>query len=169
MCHMKNRVMIIGGVQAGKSTLMNTLLGKESTANKTQALVYDDWIVDTPGEYVENPMYYRNIMATSLEVTHVIYLQDATSARSVFPPQFSLGIPKIQIGVITKIDAPNADVERATALLKNVMTHGPIVKTSSWQKLGIDLIEPLIQLKTHEDIQQFVKDRDSPYLMYCSR
>ena len=25
---MKNRVMIIGGVQAGKSTLMNTLLGK---------------------------------------------------------------------------------------------------------------------------------------------
>ena len=45
---MKNRVMIIGGVQAGKSTLMNTLLGKESSANKTQALVYDDWIVDTP-------------------------------------------------------------------------------------------------------------------------
>ncbi|HBJ02601.1 MAG TPA: ethanolamine utilization protein EutP, partial [Lysinibacillus sp.] len=72
---MKNRVMIIGGVQAGKSTLMNTLLGKESSANKTQALVYEDWIVDTPGEYIENPMYYRNIMATSLEVTHVIYLQ----------------------------------------------------------------------------------------------
>ncbi|WP_155592893.1 EutP/PduV family microcompartment system protein [Lysinibacillus cavernae] len=166
---MKNRVMIIGGVQAGKSTLMNTLLGKESQANKTQALVYDDWIVDTPGEYVENPMYYRNIMATSLEVTHVIYLQDATAERSVFPPQFSLGIPKIQIGVITKIDAPNANIERATALLKNVMTQGPIVKTSSWQKLGIEFIEPLIQLKTHEEIRQFVKDRDSPYLMYCSQ
>ncbi len=132
MCRMKNRVMIIGGVQAGKSTLMNTLLGRESSANKTQALVYEDWIVDTPGEYLENPMYYRNIMATSLEVTHVIYLQDATSSRSVFPPQFSLGIPKIQIGVITKIDAPDADVERATGLLKNVMTQGPIVK-KAWR------------------------------------
>lgn len=166
MCHMKNRVMIVGGVQAGKSTLMNALLGKDGQANKTQALVYDDWIVDTPGEYIENPMYYRNIMATSLEVTHVIYLQDATSAKSVFPPQFSLGIPKIQIGVITKIDAPLADVERATALLQNVMTHGPIVKTSSWQKLGIEFIAPLIQLKSDEEIRQFVMDRDSPYLMY---
>ncbi|MFJ7667129.1 EutP/PduV family microcompartment system protein [Lysinibacillus sp. NPDC097195] len=164
---MKNRVMIIGGVQAGKSTLMNVLLGKDRKANKTQALVFDDWIVDTPGEYIENPMYYRNIMATSLEVTHVIYLQDATSSRSVFPPQFSLGIPKIQIGVITKIDAPLADVERATTLLKNVMTHGPIVKTSSWQMLGIDYIEPLIQLQTDEGIRQFVKDCDSPYLIYC--
>jgi ethanolamine utilization protein EutP len=166
MCRMKNRVMIIGGVQAGKSTLMNALLGKDGQANKTQALVYDDWIVDTPGEYIENPMYYRNIMATSLEVTHVIYLQDATSPKSVFPPQFSLGIPKIQIGVITKIDAPLADVERATALLQNVMTHGPIVKTSSWQKLGIEFIAPLIQLKSDEEIRQFVIDRDSPYLMY---
>ncbi|MFJ7406539.1 MULTISPECIES: EutP/PduV family microcompartment system protein [unclassified Lysinibacillus] len=164
---MKNRVMIIGGVQAGKSTLMNALLGKDRTANKTQALVFDDWIVDTPGEYIENPMYYRNIMATSLEVTHVIYLQDATSARSVFPPQFSLGIPKIQIGVITKIDAPLADVDRATTLLKNVMTHGPIVQTSSWQMLGIEYIAPLIQLNSDEEIRQFVKDRHSPYLIYC--
>lgn len=167
MCHMKNRVMIIGGVQAGKSTLMNALLGKDRKANKTQALVFDDWIVDTPGEYIENPMYYRNIMATSLEVTHVIYLQDATSARSVFPPQFSLGIPKIQIGVITKIDAPLADVERAITLLKNVMTHGPIVQTSSWQMLGVEYIAPLIQLNSDEEIRQFVKDRDSPYLIYC--
>lgn len=165
-CRMKNRVMIIGGVQAGKSTLMNALLGKDRQAKKTQALVFDDWIVDTPGEYIENPMYYRNIMATSLEVTHVIYLQDATSSRCVFPPQFSLGIPKIQIGVITKIDAPLADVDRATALLQNVMTHGPIVKTSSWQNLGIELIAPLIQLNTDEEIRQFVKDRDSPYLIY---
>lgn len=167
MCHMKNRVMIIGGVQAGKSTLMNVLLGKDSKANKTQALVFDDWIVDTPGEYIENPMYYRNIMATSLEVTHVIYLQDATSSRSVFPPQFSLGIPKMQIGVITKIDAPLADIERATTLLKNVMTHGPIVQTSARQMLGIEYIAPLIQLNSDEEIREFVNESDSPYLIYC--
>lgn len=115
---MKNRVMIIGGVQAGKSTLMNALLGKDRQAIKTQALVFDDWIVDTPGEYIENPMYYRNIMATSLEVTHVIYLQDATSSRSVFPPQFSLGIPKIQIGVITKIDAPLCRCRKSNSIVE---------------------------------------------------
>lgn len=70
--------------------------------------------------------------------------------------------------MITKIDAPLADVDRATALLQNVMTHGPIVKTSSWQNLGIELIAPLIQLNTNEEIRQFVKDRDSPYLIYSS-
>lgn len=166
MCHMKNRVMIIGGVQAGKSTLMNALLGKDGSANKTQALVYDDWIVDTPGEYIENPLYYRNIMATALEVTHVIYLQDATSASCVFPPQFSLGIPKIQIGVITKIDDSRADVERAITLLKRVMTHGPIIKTSALEKLGIEHIAPLIELNSDEAIQQFVSNRASPYLIY---
>ncbi|KYG92317.1 EutP/PduV family microcompartment system protein [Metasolibacillus sp. FSL K6-0083] len=164
---MKNRVMIIGGVQAGKSTLMNALLGKNSSANKTQALVYEDWIVDTPGEYIENPLYYRNIMATSLEVTHVIYLQDATSSRTVFPPQFSLGIPKIQIGVITKIDHPQADAERAASLLKNVMMRGPIVKTSALEKRGIEFIAPLIELNDTAAIKQFVLDSASPYLEYC--
>ncbi|CAM5669796.1 hypothetical protein LSPH24S_07726 [Lysinibacillus sphaericus] len=112
------------------------LSGKDGQAIKTQALVFDDRIVDTPGEYIENPMYYRNIMATSLEVTHVIYLQDATSSRSVFPPQFSLGIPKIQIGVITKIDAPLADVERATALLKNLITDLANCENISMAKAG---------------------------------
>ena len=51
----KNRAMLIGSVGAGKSTLTNALLGREVPAVKTQSLIYYDWIVDTPGEYSENP------------------------------------------------------------------------------------------------------------------
>lgn len=80
----KNRAMLIGSIGAGKSTLTNALLGREVEAVKTQALVYYDWIVDTPGEYTENPLFYKNIMATSLEVTHVLFLQDATRKKQFF-------------------------------------------------------------------------------------
>ena len=79
-------------------------LVKSFQAVKTQTLVYYDWIVDTPGEYTENPFFYKNIMATALEVTHVFYLQDATNGKMIFPPGFSMGFSKLPIGVITKSD-----------------------------------------------------------------
>lgn len=77
--------MLIGAIGVGKSTLTNALLGKAVPAVKTQTLIYYDWIVDTPGEYTENPFFYKNIMATALEVTHVLYLLDATSGKMIFP------------------------------------------------------------------------------------
>src|SRR5690606_25624189 len=107
----KNRAMLIGSIGAGKSTLTNALLGREVKAVKTQALVYYDWIVDTPGEYTENPLYYKNIMATSLEVTHVLFLQDATRNKTIFPPGFSTGMNKLPIGVVTKSDSEKADID----------------------------------------------------------
>lgn len=78
-----------------------------------------------------------------------------------------MGIPKIQIGVITKIDHPQADAERAASLLKNVMMRGPIVKTSALEKRGIEFIAPLIELNDTAAIKQFVLDSASPYLEYC--
>lgn len=121
MIERKNRAMFIGAIGAGKSTLINALLGRQVEALKTQSLTYYDWIVDTPGEYTENPMYYKSIMATALEVTHVIYLQDATNAKSIFPPGFATGIPKLPIGVVTKADAQDADVDRAIHQLAQVI------------------------------------------------
>ncbi|WP_319418027.1 EutP/PduV family microcompartment system protein [Virgibacillus necropolis] len=81
----KNRGMIVGSIGAGKSTLTNALLGRENKAVKTQTLNYDNWLVDTPGEYTENPLHYKTIMATSLEVSHVLFVQDATKKKNDFP------------------------------------------------------------------------------------
>lgn len=154
------RAMLIGAIGSGKSTLTKALLGYEPAAVKTQALVYHDWIVDTPGEYTENPMYYRTIMATSLEVTHVLFIQDATHETSIFPPGFSKGINKQPIGIITKADDPAADCERAFRLLRKVMPKGPVVVTSAFEGTGTDLVKALVFAASEEETEALMNQAD---------
>ncbi len=149
--------MLIGSIGAGKSTLTNALLGREIPAIKTQALVYRDWIVDTPGEYIENPFFYKNIMATALEVTHVLYLQDATKQKTIFPPGFSTGITKLPIGVVTKCDSEKADINQAIDQLKRVIPKGPIVITSAITGQGLEEIRNLVKCNSMDEMKEYVK------------
>ncbi|MEH7379364.1 EutP/PduV family microcompartment system protein [Bacillus sp. JJ1533] len=162
----KNRAMLIGSIGAGKSTLTNALLGKGVEAVKTQALVYYDWIVDTPGEYTENPLFYKNIMATSLEVTHVLFLQDATRKKTIFPPGFSTGINKLPIGVVTKSDAENADINAAVQELKRVIPNGPIVVSSSITGKGIKEIKDLVSCNTLQAMREYAVSNQSESLIF---
>lgn len=131
------RVMIIGAVGAGKSTLVKALFGDEQPARKTQALEYHDWIIDTPGEYTENPLYYRSLMATSLEAGMIMLVHDATRDRNYFPPGFAQGFPIPAIGVVTKVDDPKADVQKAVRLLRESLPEGEIFLTSALTQAGI--------------------------------
>jgi len=162
----KNRAMLIGSIGAGKSTLTNALLGREVEAVKTQALVYYNWIVDTPGEYTENPLFYKNIMATSLEVTHVLFLQDATRKKTIFPPGFSTGINKLPIGVVTKSDSENADIDSAVQQLKRVIPNGPIVISSSITGKGIQEIKDLVNCNTMLDMREYAETNQSESLIF---
>lgn len=158
--------MLLGSIGAGKSTLTKALLGKDGKAVKTQSLIYNDWIVDTPGEYTENPMYYKNIMATSLEVTHVIYIQDSTKKKTIFPPGFSTGINKLPIGVVTKADSEKADISKAINQLKRVIPKGPIVITSAEEGKGLNFIRELIQYNNTVDMKKYVERQDSENIFY---
>jgi ethanolamine utilization protein EutP len=162
----KNRAMLIGSIGAGKSTLTNALLGKEVKAVKTQSLIYYDWIVDTPGEYTENPLYYKNIMATSLEVTHVLFLQDATKKKTIFPPGFSTGINKLPIGVVTKADSNSADIDFAIKQLKSVIPKGPIVITSAINKIGIEDIRQLVKCNSFNEMKDYVENNPSQFVVF---
>lgn len=158
--------MLIGAIGAGKSTLTNALLGKIVPAVKTQALIYYDWIVDTPGEYTENPYFYKNIMATALEVTHVLYLQDATNGKMIFPPGFSTGFSKMPIGVITKSDHPEADIERSLRMIRSVISSGPIVITSSVNGTGMEEIRKLVEMNDMESMKTYVKNEQNEHLLF---
>jgi len=133
------KIMIIGAVGSGKSTLVKALFGESGPAAKTQSLVYRDWLIDTPGEYSENPLYYRSLMATSHEAAAVLLVQDATKERNAFPPGFAGGFPVPAVGAVTKIDHANADVGRAIKLLRESLPAGAdIVETSSAIGMGIE-------------------------------
>jgi ethanolamine utilization protein EutP len=156
----QNRAMLIGAIGAGKSSLTNKLLGREVPAVKTQSLIYRDWIVDTPGEYTENPLFYKNIMATALEVTHVLYLQDSTKKKTIFPPGFANGINKIPIGVVTKCDAEEANVTMAVSKLKGVIPKGIIIIASAVTGQGVEEIRKLVQCDSLEEIINASKEMD---------
>ncbi|CAG9607641.1 EutP/PduV family microcompartment system protein [Pseudoneobacillus rhizosphaerae] len=162
----KNRAMLIGSIGAGKSTLTNALLERKGKAVKTQALNYSDWIVDTPGEYTENPFFYKNIMATALEVTHVLYLQDSTKQKTIFPPGFSKGFNKLPIGVVTKSDSDCADIEAAISQLRRAIPRGPIVISSSVSGKGIQEIRNLVKCNTIEEMEEYAKSISAEVVVF---
>ncbi|MED1952146.1 EutP/PduV family microcompartment system protein [Brevibacillus centrosporus] len=144
---MRKRVMVIGAIEAGKSTLVQALFNDEQPARKTQALEYRDWLIDTPGEYSENPMFYRTLMATALEASLIVMVQDATRERNAFPPGFSLGFAQPCIGVITKTDHPAADLKRAEACLRQALGDGLIFPTSSRTGDGVGELKAFLTCK----------------------
>jgi ethanolamine utilization protein EutP len=133
----KRKVMIIGAIGAGKSSLALALFGDPGQAAKTQALEFRDWIIDTPGEYSENPFHYRSLMVTAMEAGLLMMVQDATRDRNYFPPGFSSGFPIPAIGVITKCDHPAANVPLAKELLRQSLIEGEIFVTSAATGEGI--------------------------------
>ncbi|MGZ9585200.1 EutP/PduV family microcompartment system protein [Paenibacillus marinisediminis] len=146
-----NRIMIIGSVGAGKSSLMHALFEDERPARKTQSLEYREWLIDTPGEYSENPLYYRSLMATSFEARLLVIVQDSTVRRMTLPPGFASGFPIPAIGILTKIDHPHADIALAEQLLRVALPQGELWHTSSHTRHNID---PL-----RERLLSFIEDR----------
>jgi len=139
------RAMLVGAVESGKTTLARVLNKEEAgRVTKTQSLEYSACSIDTPGEFVENPSYYRALFATSLEADAVIFIQDATRSRSIFPPGFAAAFSKRTIGVVTKIDHPEADVEKAKGFLKSIGLSGAIVAVSAFTEEGIEEIRKIL-------------------------
>ncbi|MCQ6561847.1 EutP/PduV family microcompartment system protein [Paenibacillus mendelii] len=146
----KKRAMVIGSVGAGKSSLIRALLKDDREVAKTQSLLFRDWLIDTPGEYCENPLQYRYLIATSFDTKLLVLVQDATRERGYFPPGFAGGFPVPAIGVITKIDLAAANPEKAERLLRQAMPKGDCFAVSSLNGTGIDelrdRIDSLLQI-----------------------
>jgi ethanolamine utilization protein EutP len=138
------RVMIIGAVGSGKSSLIKALTEEGRQVMKTQSLVYHDWLIDTPGEYTENPLFYRSLMATSHQAVAVLLVHDATRDRTGFPPGFAGGFPIPSIGAVTKVDHPDAQSDRAIQLIRQALPGSDIVLTSSKSGEGIEALRILV-------------------------
>lgn len=112
-----NKIMLIGRTGSGKTTLTQKLNDEIISYKKTQAVSYKSKIIDTPGEYVENKMFYKSLLVLSADAKIIILIQAVNDEDTLFPPKFSTMFPRKDIiGVITKVDI-NQNTARSERIL----------------------------------------------------
>lgn len=136
-------IIFVGKQGAGKTTLIQKLLNEKIEYKKTQSVEYYPNIIDTPGEYLENPRYYNAIITLSFDANLVALVHDSTSSENFFPPCFGSIFNKKVVGIITKIDHKDSNTKRSEDWLKNAGATD-IYMVSSYTNEGIDEIGKLL-------------------------
>ena len=105
------KIMFVGSVGVGKTTLTQRLKGIDIQYYKTQAVQFHDSIIDTPGEFLQHRRYYNALTVTSAEADVIGLLIDAKSSMQTFPQGFSSLFNQEVIGIISKIDLIDSESE----------------------------------------------------------
>lgn len=99
------KMMLVGKTGSGKTTLAQRINGVDINYKKTQMISFEENIIDTPGEYIENKYYYKALTVTVSNADIIAFVQSALDEDTLFPPKFStMFAGKIIIGIITKKD-----------------------------------------------------------------
>ena len=98
------KILLIGGIGAGKTSLKQMLMNEHVSYRKTQMLDFSELFIDCPGEYLEIPRFYHVLIDASYQVSEIWALQDATKQRTFYPPKFAKVYNKPVIGIITKVE-----------------------------------------------------------------
>lgn len=140
------KILLIGRSEAGKTTLRQALNGSVLDYRKTQYMGYEKVVIDSPGEYAETTRLANALALYSYESDVVGLLINATEPYSLYPPCVAAVCNRPVIGIITKIDSPDANVERAHNWLslagcKDIFPVSAYTGKGIWQLLNY-LAEP---------------------------
>ena len=112
------RLLLLGRSEAGKTTLTQAIRGQTIDYAKTQCIAMDDLLIDTPGEYIQTKSLGAAIAIYSYEADVIGLLLSATDPYSLSPPCITCMTPKEVIGIVTKIDHKNANIQNAEKWLR---------------------------------------------------
>ena len=131
--------VLVGDVGSGKTALTLALLESGDQVLKTQAVVFHpSQVVDTPGEFISRPAYYGALLSTISDISTIVYLQPANSRAFSLPPGLLHVYPgKRIVGVVSKIDLPDADTEKACRILADHNILPPYFLTSTATGEGV--------------------------------
>ena len=96
--------------------------------------------IDTPGEYLENPLMQKYIIAASQDADVILFVQSFDQPNFSFPPGFAGVFNCRKVGVITKADLPIKKYDKEF-LFRNFHQIGleePFFITSAKTKEGIE-------------------------------
>ena len=112
------KIILIGRSGAGKTTLTQAVKGEEIKYHKTQYVNYFECIIDTPGEYAQTHELGYALALYSYEADVVGLLLSATEPYSLYPPNITCMVNREVVGIVTQINEPKADPERAARWLR---------------------------------------------------
>lgn len=112
------KIILIGRSGAGKTTLTQAMKGEEIKYHKTQYVNYFECIIDTPGEYAQTHELGYALALYSYEADVVGVLLSATEPYSLYPPNITCMVNREVVGIVTQINEPKADPERAARWLR---------------------------------------------------
>ena len=131
------RLILIGHVACGKTTILQALHGEKLEYHKTQALDVVGTCIDTPGEYLELRAYSQALVVTAVDADVVVFVQDASSERFMFSPGHAASFSPPVIGVVSKIDiATEKQIAQAEELLR-LAGADPVFRVSAFTGEGL--------------------------------
>ena len=71
------KIMFVGPIGVGKTTLTQRIEGVEIIYAKTQTVQFHDDIIDTPGEFVQHRLMYNALLVTAAEADILGFLISA--------------------------------------------------------------------------------------------
>ena len=111
------KIIFMGRTESGKTTLTQALRNEKIHYHKTQYVNHHDIVIDTPGEYAETKHLGYALALYSYEADVVGLLISATEPYSLYPPCVTAASNREVIGIVTQIDQPDGNPERAARWL----------------------------------------------------
>ena len=134
------KIILIGNVACGKTTLCQALNGLELAYKKTQALEVVQRTIDTPGEYLEHRSFLQALIVTSVEADLALFVQDATQERFMFSPGQAASFPIPVAGVVSKTDLATEKQTAQAAELLELAGASPVFPVSAFTGDGMDAL-----------------------------
>ena len=132
------KVLMVGNVSCGKTTLLQALAGEALEYKKTQSIEIVAGHIDSPGEYLERRVHLQNLLVTSVDTDLVLFLIDPTQDRFMYSGGQSAAFPVPVAGVVTKADlATDAQIDQAKELL-HLAGADPVFVVSSYTGQGLE-------------------------------
>jgi len=146
------RIMFIGPSGAGKTTLSYALSGGGGKASKTQMIGFAGDFIDTPGEYLEIPRFYKALFVTAQQADIVIMVIPADKCGVYLPDGIAQSFPRPVVGVVNKIDLVGANLSWAEAVLEKVGVKKPYYAVSARTGEGLSSLKLYIRSLGHKSI-----------------
>lgn len=132
------KVLMVGNVACGKTTLLQVMDGQKPEYKKTQSIETIAQNIDSPGEYLERRVNLQNLLVTSVDTDMVLFLIDPTQDRFMYSAGQSAAFPVPVTGVITKADLATPEQIANSKELLELTGADPIFVVSSMTGQGMD-------------------------------